>query len=254
MHTLEEKRTEDGAAAFDVVYQGDAEAIAGVGKFRREWFDGKILDAIPDEVAFPVFPERDLKFGPPPVLPPPPATKRRIRGRVRAWDFASGEVTRGDPDWSVGLLAFADYHNNIYIMHVDRFRGTDATTEARFKQRAQQDGRSVKVIWEKEGGSAGAMVARFLRGALADYNTAPTSPGGKSKLIRAIPFATACEQGRVYLIAGGWDIPAFIDELVDFPFGNHDDQVDVGAYAYNELMKFDAEITDTHADDTGQAW
>jgi predicted phage terminase large subunit-like protein len=55
-----------------------------------------------------------------------------------------------------------------------------------------------------------------------------------SKEVRAMPFAAACEAGLVELERGDWN-RAFIDELCAFPTGQHDDQVDAAADAFNWL-------------------
>jgi hypothetical protein len=47
-------------------------------------------------------------------------------------------------------------------------------------------------------------------------------------------LASAAEAGNVRLVEGVWN-SAFLDEVEAFPEGNHDDQVDVAAYAYNIL-------------------
>lgn len=53
----------------------------------------------------------------------------------------------------------------------------------------------------------------------------------RSKDLRAIPLASRMEQGKVFFRRGASWLPALRDELVSFPLGAHDDQVDVLAYA-----------------------
>lgn len=51
------------------------------------------------------------------------------------------------------------------------------------------------------------------------------------KLTRAMPYARMVRQHRVWLPADATWLDEWIDEHTDFPVGEHDDQVDVGAYA-----------------------
>jgi len=55
-----------------------------------------------------------------------------------------------------------------------------------------------------------------------------------AKEVRASPFAAQCEAGNVRLVQGGW-CATFIEELISFPSGAHDDQVDAAAGAFNKL-------------------
>jgi predicted phage terminase large subunit-like protein len=60
------------------------------------------------------------------------------------------------------------------------------------------------------------------------------------KLSRAIPATVLMEAGQIYLPEGAPWVDAFIEELLAFPHGAHDDQVDVLAYAVIELQRFGA--------------
>lgn len=50
-------------------------------------------------------------------------------------------------------------------------------------------------------------------------------PVQKDKFTRALPWAARASEGKVVLIRGPW-IAAFLDQLVAFPDGEHDDMVD----------------------------
>ncbi len=65
----------------------------------------------------------------------------------------------------------------------------------------------------------------------------PVSPGVTDKVTRAIPAAARMEAGKVFIIAASkktWG-PEFIDEILTFPLGAHDDQVDNVSYAVSVL-------------------
>jgi predicted phage terminase large subunit-like protein len=61
------------------------------------------------------------------------------------------------------------------------------------------------------------------------------NPGGKDKVVRAEPVALHYEQGRVQHAEELRD-GEFEGELDEFPFGEHDDQVDALVYAIRELQ------------------
>jgi predicted phage terminase large subunit-like protein len=62
-----------------------------------------------------------------------------------------------------------------------------------------------------------------------------TSPGaGRSKELRAEPFAAQMQGGNVYLHAGLW-IQDFLDEAESFPNSPYSDQVDAAAMAFHHL-------------------
>jgi predicted phage terminase large subunit-like protein len=59
-------------------------------------------------------------------------------------------------------------------------------------------------------------------------------PATGNKAIRAEPLASAVEAGNVVLCPGEWR-DTLRTEAADFPAGNHDDQVDAVAGAFNKL-------------------
>jgi predicted phage terminase large subunit-like protein len=58
------------------------------------------------------------------------------------------------------------------------------------------------------------------------------------KLSRAIPATVRMESGQIYLPESAHWVGDFIDELLAFPHGAHDDQVDVLSYAAVEVQRF----------------
>jgi predicted phage terminase large subunit-like protein len=61
----------------------------------------------------------------------------------------------------------------------------------------------------------------------------------KDKVTRALPAAARMEAGKVYLLKGAFWLDDFINELLGFPTGAHDDQVDVLSYAVQLVMTGD---------------
>jgi predicted phage terminase large subunit-like protein len=56
-----------------------------------------------------------------------------------------------------------------------------------------------------------------------------------SKEVRADPLASQAEAGKVRLVKAGWN-QEFIEELVSFPRGKNDDQVDGASGAFGKLV------------------
>jgi len=188
------------------------EALPDGEMFKREWFD--IVDAAPRETRW-----------------------------VRFWDLAATEAKKGtkgkqktDPDWTAGVLVGRDPKGLYYIGDVRRFRKTPGEVKKRIKQTAEADGVEVSIAMEQEPGSGGVFVAQdFRRNVLDGYAfTAIRSTG--DKVTRATPLSTRAEDGDVRLVSGAW-INTFMDELVSFPDGAHDDQVDAAAGAYQRLAQ-----------------
>lgn len=172
-------------------------------KFKAEWFE--IVDGYP-----------------------------KFRATCRYWDLAATEAKIGkDPDWTVGTLEGITKDDEIYVIDVKRFRATAGTVKKLIKQTAELDGKRTKVRIEQEGGSAGKFVdedfAKFMLG--FDYKGIPSTG---SKEVRATPFASYAENGNVKLLAGEWN-SEWLDEMVSFPDGEHDDQIDSASGAFNEL-------------------
>jgi len=186
---------------------GDWDAQASGGKFKREWFNGKFIDA------------KDVPKG---TL------------RVRRWDLASTLPTKGkDPDYTAGVLATVK-DGRFYILDVVHIRGTPQQTEKVVGETAESDGKEVVVKMEQEGGSSGKIATDYYaRTVLFGYSfLAERSTGDKET--RANPVSAVAENGNMYVVRGSWTTE-YIDELVAFPFGSHDDMVDATSGVFSDL-------------------
>jgi len=174
--------------------EGDWNARESGSVFRREWFG--FTDAVPASAQM-----------------------------IRYWDRAATAARNGnDPDYTVGALV-GMHEGMYYIAHVERFRGTPADNERRIQQIADTDGPKVQIRMEQEPGSSGAdTIDHYARRVLAGYSFKGDRPTGP-KTERAAIWASAAEQGNVWLVRGAWNT-AFIDEAEAFPLGSHDDQID----------------------------
>jgi predicted phage terminase large subunit-like protein len=159
-----------------------------------------------------------------------------MEGLVRYWDLAATEATKGDPDWTVGVLVGVK-GGIYYVLDVCRLRGSPHEVEKAIQGCAERDGRDVVIVIEQEPGASGKSVIDFLqRGVLRGYAVYADKVTG-SKITRAQPLAAAAEAGHVYLLRAHWN-GALLDELAVFPNGEHDDQVDALAGAVYHVSKY----------------
>lgn len=172
------------------------------GLFKREWFEDCIVERPPIETQW-----------------------------VRAWDRAA---TEGGGDYTAGVL-MGQARGKYYVGDVVRGQWETTKRDSIIRATAQADGPSVAVEGEQEPGSAGKDQARAFVRLLAGY-TAHTQTATGDKETRAEPFASQFGAGNVRLVRGDW-IRAFVDELCEFPTGQHDDQVDAAAMAFNKLAR-----------------
>lgn len=191
-----------GSWAFEALYQQRPMPAEG-GMFRREWFF-KFIEAIPAQV----------------------------EGRVRYWDKAA---TAGDGDYTVGIRMSRDSGGLYTIEDVTRGRWSTGERDQVIKQCAATDPAGTRIYIEQEPGSSGVDSVKALIRMLAGYSVHPDRVTG-SKLIRAEPLAAQCEAGNVLLLKAHWNAP-FLDELLTFPNGAHDDQVDAASGAFSMLSK-----------------
>lgn len=193
----------------EMYLKGNWDARPPGGRFKREWF--KFVDS-------------------------PPAGLER----VRRWDLAATAPKPGrDPDYSVGVDMGKASNGSVrfVVCDVQRFRESPAGVEARVAQTANQDGRSVKVRIEQEGGSSGKIAINHFGRLLEAYDFKGV-PSTGDKVERSNAFAAACERGEVALVRAAWNEP-YLRELEMFT-GNdkdcpHDDQVDASSGAHTDL-------------------
>lgn len=165
--------------------------------FRREWFE--VVDAVPAEL-----------------------------NKTRRWDLAAG-----GGDWTAGVL-LGEKDGQYWVLDVQHAQLPPGGNERLIRQTARLDGEYVPVRIEQEPGSSGvALIDRYARDVLKGFDFAGVRVTG-SKVVRAQPFAAACEAHNVKLLRAPWN-REFLDELCSFPFGEHDDIVDATAGAFHDL-------------------
>lgn len=163
------------------------------------------------------------------VLDARPACKRM----VRCWDFAATpEDGQGRGDYTAGAL-LGETATGWTFLDMVRSRVAGGQVMALVKQTAVMDGKHVAVGVEQEPGSSGKVAVSFMVKELAGWNVRPISVS-RDKMTRAMPLLAQAEAGNVSILRANWNAP-FLDELTAFPAGEHDDQVDAAAHAFNFL-------------------
>jgi predicted phage terminase large subunit-like protein len=158
---------------------------------------------------------------------------------VRAWDLAATEQIGGrDPDWTVGLKLMRDANRRFYVLDVVRLRGSPNAVEKAIINTAAQDGPAVRIGLPQDPGQAGKQQVQYLTSRLDRYRV-ESSPETGSKETRAMPVASQTEVGNVALVKADWN-RAFLEELIGFPSGTHDDQVDALSRGFGMLVQLHA--------------
>lgn len=166
----------------------------------------------------------------------------RLRNICRYWDFAATPEKpdeRNDPDWTVGAL-MGEVDGRYVVLDLVRQRVSPFHLKQLVRSTAERDvynwGKAVTFPFEMEGGSSGKIVAdSILTDWLKGYMARAIRVSG-SKVERAKPLAVAMEQGLISMVRAPWNSD-FLDEVHQFPFCAHDDQVDAVAGAFEELSQ-----------------
>lgn len=149
------------------------------------------------------------------------------RGRwITSWDLA---IKAGDTnDWSVGIVAWVNA-TDVWIVDVIRMREPFPRLVQRMAQTARSRSPMLTVIEDAGNGTAACQELRQM--GLPGLHLVP--PIG-AKEVRLQAVTPLIEAGRVHLPARASWLPAFQRELLMFPGGAHDDQVD----ALSQLLDF----------------
>jgi len=158
---------------------------------------------------------------------------------VRFWDLAATLEKPGtDPDYTAGCLMGKDVHNSLYVLDMQRERGTPMTIENLIKQTALDDRElfgDVSTTVEQEGGASGVFtIDNFVRKVLFGFD-AKGQRAVSSKWHRAKPLSAQVNRGNVSVVEAGWNYDFFM-EICAFPNPHiHDDQVDAMSGAFSQL-------------------
>lgn len=148
---------------------------------------------------------------------------------LRRWDVAA---THAGGDATVGVL-MALHQGRCTVADVVRGQWGPDERDAAILATAARDGKRVAQVLPQDPGAAGKAQAQAFVRLLAGYSVRTVRESG-DKVVRADPFASQWNAGTIAVVRGAWN-RAFLDELLAFPYGQHDDQVDAASGAFAEL-------------------
>lgn len=154
---------------------------------------------------------------------------------MRFWDRAATRPNseNPDPDWTRGLLMYRYPNNTFLVADLKSLRDTPGQVENLVRNVASHDTHSVKIMSQKDPGSAGISEAENFTRMLAGFDVR-TVTISKDKITRAAPVSAQAEAGNIQVLRAPWN-EEFFKELEGFPDTNHDDIVDVLSGAFNEM-------------------
>lgn len=158
---------------------------------------------------------------------------------IRFWDRAATKPNENnrDPDWTRGLKMYKYPNGTFVVVDLKSMRDTPGQVETLICNTASHDSTSVRIMSQRDPGSAGVSESeRFIR-MLAGYMVR-TEPMSGDKVTRAKPVSAQCEAGNVRVLRAPWN-EEFFTELENFSEDmktGHDDIIDVLSGAFNALV------------------
>lgn len=193
LETLEKMRLEAGSYNFAAQYQQTPDCPDG-NKFKRAWLN---------------------------IINQPPNINSE------GYFFVSIDPAASDAEtanFSAICAVYSNREGNHYVLSVERGRWEYEMLKAKVLSYAQRYGKTTRII--VEGTSSGVSLLQFLRG--SEFICFPYRPK-YDKTTRASFVVPLIEEGRLSIVnvegQNDW-VESFIDEIVSFPYGRYDDQVD----------------------------
>jgi predicted phage terminase large subunit-like protein len=145
---------------------------------------------------------------------------------LRIYGASDYAVTEGDGDWTVHIVIGVDPDDNIYVL--DLWRGQ--TTSDQWVQALIDLIRLHKpLMWVEEQGQIIKSIGPFLEKRMKEervYCRREQVASAADKPTRGRSIQARSSMGKVYLPEKASWVNAFTQELLMFPAGKHDDQVD----------------------------
>lgn len=155
---------------------------------------------------------------------------------VRFWDLAASEkkIAGDDPDFTADVK-IKHVDGIYYVLDANEERMEPARTDTSIKNMAKQDGKTVYVRFEQEGGASGKRDSRNMVTMLDGWDIKGVRPQG-DKITRAKGLAAQALAGNVKLLRGSWN-ERWLNHMHGQPDLAHDDLMDASAGGYNELQR-----------------
>ena len=158
-------------------------------------------------------------------------TVPKITLAYRFWDLAASEKTSADR--SAGVKVGFGEDGMSYIMDCVSGRWEWPKLIKIIKDTAISDGPTVYQAIETTGTQRGLLQLLYNESSLAGLSFSGAE-SQKDKMVRANPWLARAEQGKVRLVAGEWN-KEWLDEVLAFPEGEHDDMVDATSGAFQKI-------------------
>lgn len=205
---LEERRRELGSSVFAAVYQGEPRDEEGA-LVRRSWFR--------------YFREEGEFY----VLLQPDGSARRVE-KARCWRFQTCDpaaTERERSSWFVLATWAVTPDRDLLLLDVFRERAETTKHEAIMQTQYERWRPSIQVVEHSSYGLA--IIQQCKRAGLPVVAVR----ADRDKVSRARLIAARYEAGAVYHRLGAPWLGEWEDEIASFPAAEHDDQMDVAAYA-----------------------
>lgn len=153
----------------------------------------------------------------------------------QAWDFAITEGTQND--WTVGITVLQDAYDDLYVLDINRFRSGDGENIMNIVVQYAQDW-NVNVLGVEDGQIWKALETTFTRICAAKkfYPSYEKLKPLTDKLVRAQPLRGRMQAGKVFFPTRAPWYTELKNELLRFPAGKHDDQVDALAWVVRLVL------------------
>lgn len=187
------------------------------------------LDQWPQEEGGSLFTAESLLINGQPVEPAevPGGTDRR------GWDFAGSESAKADETADARVRRGSD--KRFYLMDHDVLRGGPGAVDGRIRARHAADPNDVHWSIPRDPGQAGIHQVHYIIRELTAGRYVHESPETGSKVTRAKPVSGQAAIGNFKIVRHpGWERAR--DQLIDFPYGTHDDIVDAISRAFGAVV------------------
>lgn len=231
LHSLDELKTHKhdmGTQKFTALYQ-QSPTIEGGNIFKREWVKYYVPDR--ETMLRLGLTEKDVKIRP---------QLNHMEETVQAWDATFKGGTNDD---FVAGQTWARYKTDMYLLphwcH-KRLSFTETLNAIRNMSKLYPQA-TVKLIEDKANGPA---IIDTLKQEISGIM--PVSPGADSKESRASSVTPYWEAGQVYIPHPLWisEVDDWLEEILNFPNGTHDDNVDSMVYGVRRLQKKQISVID----------